>query len=158
MKMNSCRRSRLEPRSPNPGDLWVLGPHRILCGDARERASYETLLLGETAQMVFTDPPYNVRIDGNVSGLGTTKHAEFAMASGEMSDAEYTGFLRSVFRLAVRCSADGAIHFLCIDWRGLRLVLEVTDDLYTELKNICVWNKTNAGMGALYRSKHEFIL
>jgi hypothetical protein len=80
------------------------------------------------------------------------------MAFGERSDAEYTAFLRSVLRLAIRCSADGAIHFVCIDWRGLRLMLEVTDDLHTELKNICDWNKTNAGKGALYRSKHELIL
>ena len=140
------------------GDVWVLGNHRIFCGDARDRASFEAVLLGETAQMVFTDPPYNVPIDGNVSGLGAVKHAEFAMAAGEMSDAEYTGFLRSVLRLAIRCSGQGAIHFICIDWRGLRLMLEVTDDLYTELKNVCVWNKTNAGMGSLYRSKHELIL
>lgn len=141
-----------------PGDLWVLGSHRVFCGDARTQTNFEALLSGETAQMVFTDPPYNVRIEGNVSGLGGIKHGEFAMASGEMSDAEFANFLRSVLRQAIRCSADGAIHFVCINWRGLRLTLEVTDDLYTELKNICVWNKTNAGMGSLYRSKHEFIL
>src|SRR3954466_12667977 len=121
--MNSYQRLRVGHVSPTSAMCGC--SETILCGDARDRASFEAIMLGETAQMVFSDPPYNVPIDGNVSGLGAVKHAEFEMAAGEMSDAEYTGFLRSVLRLAIGCSRQGAIHFICIDWRGLRLMLEV---------------------------------
>ena len=150
----------IDPDAPPltaPGDLWQLGTHRLLCGDATEPGSFEKLLDGEAAQMVFTDPPYNVPIDGNVCGLGRIRHREFAMASGEMSEAEYAGFLETVLRLMRGYSCDGAIHFICMDWRHIRELLMVGHDVYTELKNLCVWNKTNGGMGALYRSKHELI-
>ena len=140
-----------------PGDLWQLGKHRLLCGDARDPRSFETLLDGELAQMVFTDPPYNVPIDGNVCGLGRVRHKEFAMASGEMSAAEFSNFLETVLRHLCTHSRDGAIHYICMDWRHIRELLTVGRGVYTELKNVCVWNKTNGGMGALYRSKHEFI-
>ncbi len=139
------------------GDLWTIGRHRILCGDARERASFERLMAGETAQMVFTDPPYNVAIDGHASGLGATRHRAFAMASGEMRPVEFTSFLRCVFRNLVAVSTDGAIHFVCMDWRHLREILDASEGVYTELKNLCVWAKTNAGMGSFYRSQHELI-
>jgi len=149
-----------DPEAPvvsRPGDLWEIGRHRILCGDARDRENYECLLAGEIAQMVFTDPPYNVAIDGNVSGLGATRHREFAMASGEMSSAEFTSFLRAVFRHLVAFSIDGAIHFICMDWRHLREILDASEGIYSELKNLCVWAKTNAGMGSFYRSQHELV-
>ncbi len=139
------------------GDLWEIGRHRILCGDARDRESYERLLVGEAAQMVFIDPPYNIQIDGHVSGLGATRHREFAMASGEMSAVEFTAFLRSVFRHLVAHSTDGAIHYICMDWRHLREILDASDGVYAEIKNVCVWAKTNAGMGSFYRSQHELI-
>jgi hypothetical protein len=74
------------------GDIWQIGPHRLICGDATTLETYARLLDVEKAQLVFTDPPYNVRIDGHVSGLGKVKHREFAFASGEMSEAECTGF------------------------------------------------------------------
>ncbi|MEQ1611449.1 MAG: site-specific DNA-methyltransferase [Hyphomicrobiaceae bacterium] len=105
--------------------------------------------------MVFTDPPYNVRIDGHVSGLGKTQHREFAMASGEMSVSEFTAFLKSVFSNLVEASTDGAIHFVAMDWRHMTEVPEAGRTTYTELKNLCVWSKTNGGMGSLYRSQHE---
>ena len=140
-----------------PGDLWQLGAHRLLCGDATDVRFFEKLLDGEEAQMVFTDPPYNVPIDGNVCGLGRVRHREFAMASGEMSEAEYADFLDSVLRLLRQYSCEGALHFICIDWRHIRELLTVGRNVYTELKNICVWNKSNGGMGALYRSKHELV-
>lgn len=149
-----------DPEAPvvsRPGDLWEIGRHRLLCGDARERTSYERLVAGETAQMVFTDPPYNVAIDGNVSGLGATRHRPFAMASGEMRPAEFTGFLRTVFRQLVAASRDGAIHYVCMDWRHLREMLDASDGVYAELKNLCIWAKTNAGMGSFYRSQHELV-
>lgn len=136
-------------------DIWQIGPHRLICGDSTDPEAYARLLDGERAQMVFTDPPYNVPIDGHVSGLGGNKHREFAMASGEMSAAEFTDFLRSVFSNLANASVDGAIHFIAMDWRHMREVLEAGSEAYTELKNLCVWSKTNGGMGSLYRSQHE---
>jgi DNA modification methylase len=112
----------------------------------------------DRAQMVFTDPPYNVRIDGNVSGLGKVRHREFAMASGEMSPAEFEQFLKEAFTLLARFSADGSIHFICMDWRHLGETLAAGGAAYSELKNICVWVKDNGGMGTFYRSRHELVL
>ena len=148
-----------EPSSPvtQVGDLWIAGEHHIFCGDALSPASYETVLGADCAEMVFADPPYNVEIAGNVSGLGATKHDEFAMASGEMSPAEFARFLKDSFSLVARHSIDGAVHFICMDWRHVEELMGATKEIYSELKNICVWNKSNAGMGSLYRSKHEFI-
>jgi DNA modification methylase len=105
--------------------------------------------------MVFTDPPYNVPIDGHVSGLDKIQHREFAMASGEMSKSEFTGFLRSVFDNLAAASVDGAIHFVAMDWRHMAEVLEASQSTYSDLKNLCVWAKSNGGMGSLYRSQHE---
>jgi ParB-like chromosome segregation protein Spo0J len=139
------------------GDLWALGAHRLLCGDARDVASYTSLMASEQAEMVFTDPPYNVRIDRNVCGLGRVRHREFAMACGEMTEAEFTGFLHTVFERLVAVSQDGAIHFVCMDWRHLGEMLAAGKPVYSELKNLCVWNKSNAGMGSFYRSKHELV-
>lgn len=139
------------------GDLWLLGPHRLLCGDARDPEAFVRLMDGGEAQMAFSDPPYNVRIDGHVCGLGKIRHREFAMASGEMNDAEFTAFLTSVFGNMAAVSADGAIHFLCMDWRHMREMLSAGASTYSELKNLCVWNKDNAGMGSFYRSKHELV-
>jgi DNA modification methylase len=140
-----------------PGDLWLLGEHRILCGDALVAASYQQVLGAESADMVFTDPPYNVAIPGHVSGLGAVKHKNFAMASGELSSAEFLAFLRTSLGHAAHCSINGAIHFVCMDWRHIKEVIIAGEGIYNELKNLCIWNKPNAGMGSLYRSKHELI-
>jgi DNA modification methylase len=137
------------------GDLWILGNHRLLCGDARASSDYQRLLEGQTADVVLTDPPFNVPIDGNVSGLGKVKHQEFAMASGEMSEAEFTGFLSSFLGCAKACSKDGAIMFVFMDWRHLTELSTAGRDNDLELKNLVVWAKDNAGMGSFYRSKHE---
>ena len=145
------------PATTQPGDLWLLRQHRLLCGDATKAADFEQLLAGEQAQMVFTDPPYNVPIDGHVCGLGDVKHAEFAMASGEMSDAEFTDFLRTVLGHLAAYSANGSLHFVCMDWRHLFELLSAGRDVYSEQKNLCVWAKTNGGMGSLYRSRHELV-
>lgn len=145
------------PAVTRPGDLWHIGPHRLICGDATDARTYAQLLGGEQAQLVFTDPPYNVKIDGHVSGLGAVKHREFAMASGEMTEGEFTAFLGSVFENLAAASADGAIHFVCMDWRHLGEVLAAARGHYAELKNLCVWAKTNGGMGSLYRSQHELV-
>ena len=139
------------------GDLWLLGDHRIICGDARDAAVFEQLMAGDTARLAFTDPPYNVPIDGHVCGLGLVKHREFAMASGEMTAREFTAFLHTIFMNAAEVSADGAIHFICMDWRHVEEVMRAGKGAYSELKNICVWNKDNGGMGSFYRSKHELV-
>lgn len=146
------------PRVSQTGDLWFLGPHRIICGDARQAATYAELMGTERARTVFADPPYNVRVDGHVGGLGQIKHREFTMASGEMNPAQFTAFLRNLFVNLVAYSCDGAIHFICMDWRHVGETLAAGTGLYRELKNICVWNKDNGGMGSFYRSKHEFVL
>lgn len=148
---------RATPAVTRPGDCWQIGDHFLLCADALKAESYLKLLSGKRAQMVFTDPPYNVRIARNVSGLGKAQHREFAMASGEMTQREFTAFLRQAFTRLVEFSIDGSIHFVCMDWRHIREMAEAAEDAYTELKNICVWSKSNAGMGSLYRSAHEFV-
>ena len=148
---------RAQPSVSMRGDLWCLHDHRVLCGDALERDSYKTLLQGNRASMVFTDVPYNVPIDGHAGGLGKIKHREFVMASGEMSADQYTNFLARVMRNMADFTTDGSIHDLCIDWRHAQEMLNAGSQVYSELKNICVWHKTNAGMGSLYRSQHEFI-
>ena len=140
-----------------PGDLWRLGNHRLLCGDAQEPAHFARLLGNETVDMVFTDPPYNVKIDGNVCGLGSVKHREFAFASGEMSKDEFTRFLTATLGNAAATMRDGAIAFVCMDWRHMGEMLAAGSTCFTEFKNLVVWNKSNGGMGAFYRSKHELI-
>jgi DNA modification methylase len=138
-----------------PGDIWQIGPHRLICGDSTEAETYTRLLDGERAQMVFTDPPYNVKIDGHVSGLGKVRHREFAFASGEMTGDEFAGFLKSVFANLSEAAIDGAIHFVAMDWRHIGEVMAAADGTYSAFKNLCVWSKTNGGMGSLYRSQHE---
>jgi DNA modification methylase len=139
------------------GDLWLLDRHRLLCGDARSRESFDRLLDGERVDLVFTDPPYNVPIDGHVCGLGRIRHREFAMGAGEMSRAQFTAFLQLTLGHATAACRDGAIAFVCMDWRHLRELLAAGEAVFSELKNVCVWNKTNGGMGSFYRSKHELV-
>jgi DNA modification methylase len=140
-----------------PGDLWQLGPHRLCCGDALDPATLAVLMEGDAAEMVFTDPPYNVPIEGHVSGLGKVRHREFAQASGEMSRAQFTEFLRKAFERLVENSRDGSIHFICMDWRHMAEMQEAAEGVYAELKNLIVWAKDNGGMGTFYRSRHELI-
>jgi DNA modification methylase len=150
----------IDPNAANVtrvGDLWELGKHRLLCADATESSSYAKLLGAARAEMVFTDPPYNVPIEGHVGGHGAVRHKDFVMASGEMSRGEFTSFLTTVFEALVDHTSDGSIHFVCMDWRHCQEIITAGQRAYTELKNLCVWNKDNAGMGAFYRSKHELI-
>jgi DNA modification methylase len=145
------------PAITQPGDLWQLGPHRLICGDARESEGLARLLNGEAVDLIFTDPPYNVAVDGHVGGLGRIKHREFAFASGEMTPAEFTTFLREALAPAAARCREGAIAYVCMDWRHMREMLAAGDTVFHELKNLCVWNKTNGGMGSFYRSKHELV-
>lgn len=149
----------LAPEEPvsRVGDLWLLGRHRLLCGDARDQKAIRRLLDDERVDLVFTDPPYNVRIDGHARGRGKRRHAEFAMASGEMSEAEFVAFLRRVLGNAAARSRDGALHYVCMDWRHLGELLTAGRTVYSELKNLVVWVKSNGGQGSLYRSQHELI-
>jgi DNA modification methylase len=139
------------------GDLFQLGRHRLLCGSALERASFAALLDRSQAGLVFTDPPYNVRIEGHASGLGATHHREFAMASGEMTSDQFVLFLTAALKNLAQNSSDGSVHYICMDWRHQRELLTAAKEAYGELVNLCVWVKTNAGMGSLYRSQHELV-
>lgn len=145
------------PAVTRPGDLWVLGCHRLFCGSALEKKSFQVLMQDEKANAVFIDPPYNVPIDGHASGLGKNRHREFAMASGEMSSAEFKAFLKNSCGNLASFSRVGSIHFVAMDWRHVGELLQAGGDVYSKLLNICVWTKDNGGMGSLYRSQHEFI-
>jgi ParB-like chromosome segregation protein Spo0J len=136
------------------GDLWKLGSHRLFCGDATLPETFQQLVGSNPAQMMFTDPPYNVRIRGNVSKRG---HREFPMASGEMITHEFIAFLGCALRCAWEASQDGAIHYVCMDWRHLAPLIEAAAPVYGEPKQLCVWVKDNAGMGSFYRSQHELV-
>jgi DNA modification methylase len=139
------------------GDLWIAGDHRILCGNSLDCASFSLLMGDEKASIVITDPPYNVAIDGHVGGKGSIHHREFAMASGEMEPAEFAAFLQTFMRSLVEFSVDGSLHYLFMDWRHAEELLKTGSLVYSTLKNIIVWVKSNAGMGSLYRSQHEFV-
>jgi len=139
------------------GDVWLLGNHRLICGDAQLPETYATLMVDDRARMVFTDSPYNVKICGHVCGSGAIQHREFAMASGEMDQASFTQFLANSLSGMSTVSMDGAIHFVCMDWRHIEELQNAGGDIYSELKNLIVWKKTNGGMGTFYRSQHELI-
>ena len=144
-------------RVTRPNDRWLLGEHRVLCANALEENAYAALSEGKQASVVISDPPYNLKIVGNVSGLGAVRHREFAMASGEMTGAAFTLFLTQVCSRFARHAKDGSLHYLFIDWRHIGEMLAAGRIAYTELKNIAVWVKSNAGMGSFYRSQHELI-
>ena len=140
-----------------PGILWQLGKHRVLCGSSLEQSSYSTLLGTKRAGVVFVDPPYNVTIQGNVSGNGSLHHREFQMASGEMSEFEFISFLTSSLRLLVRYSTSSSVHFVCMDWRHMGELTTAGKEVYESLLNVCVWVKHSGGMGSFYRSRHELV-
>src|SRR5581483_8516839 len=140
-----------------PGDIWLCGRHTIICADSQSEETYQRLFEDSKADMVFTDPPYNVPIHGHVSGRGRLRHREFAMASGELDKKAFTSFLKASCALMARFCGDGAMIFLCMDWRHMEELLEAGGETFTELKNVCVWVKNNGGMGSLYRSQHELV-
>jgi DNA modification methylase len=146
------------PAVSQPGDVFVLGRNRLLIGDARNPNAYEQLMQGEVAEMGIHDPPYNVRIQGNVGGRGKIKRREFACASGEMTPAEFKAFLGDTLGHCAQNSDDGAIHYVFIDWRHVGELLDAGAEVFDELKNMCVWVKNNAGQGTFYRSQHELVL
>lgn len=149
------------------GDLWQLGPHRLLCADALREESYDNLFAKdedptatsarELASLVFCDPPYNLQINGHVGGRGKIRHREFVNASGEMNSSEFTHFLTGSLRNAVRHSSDGAVLYACMDWRHAPEILDAGQAVGLDLLNLCVWVKPVGGMGSLYRSRHELV-
>jgi DNA modification methylase len=139
------------------GYIWIMGEHRLICADARSSESVAALLAGQQARMVFTDPPYNVPIDGHVGGKGKVARRDFVMGSGEMSDAEFEALLRDSLSCAATVTMAGGIHFVCMDWRSVDRLIGVGRGTYAEFKNLIVWVKDNGGMGAFYRSQHELI-
>lgn len=148
-----------EKEKTKTGDLWLLGKHRLLCGDSTKIEDVERLMEGKKANMVFTDPPYNVKVS-NISGVGKAakdKHKEFAMASGEMSEEEFIQFLTDVFTNLAAVSKDGSIHYVCMDWKHIYEIISAGRKTYTEFKQLCVWNKGTGGMRTFYRSQHELI-
>jgi DNA modification methylase len=122
-----------------------------------DKHAFSELMDGKTAAVVFTDPPYNVHIAGHATGLGCIKHKDFQMAAGEMSQAEYTDFLTKSCELLVENSRTGSLHYIFTDWRHTFELATAGRQIYSELKNVCVWVKDNGGMGSLYRSQHELV-
>ena len=145
------------PKRASFGDVWQLGEHKLICGDSTKIETYQNLMGDELADVVLTDPPYNVKISGHVCGNGKVQHEEFAMASGEMTDAEFVAFLEAFIQHNIAFSRDSSLHYIFMDWRHIYDLLHAGQKHYTELKNICVWNKDNGGMGTMYRSKHELV-
>lgn len=145
------------PPVSRTGDLWRLGQHLVLCGNALEAESYDRLLGGAPVRLTLTDPPFNVPLNGHVTKRNG-KFSEFAMGSGEMSDDQFRQFLHDAFKQIGRVSVPGAISFVFIDWRHARIMQEASDGVFFELKNFIVWVKASAGLGSFYKSRHEFVL
>lgn len=143
------------PSITQPGDMWLLGRHRLLCGNALDAADWSQLMGDDLAALVVTDPPYNVPIGGHVSGLGQHRHREFAMAVGEMDAAGFTTFLRTAMSQAYRHAKPGSLHYWAMDWRHVAEIGAAGHAAYERLINICVWQKNQPGMGSFYRSQHE---
>jgi len=139
------------------GDLWKLGKHRLLCGDALSAKNYEGVMEGRRANVVFTDPPDNARISGHVGGSGRARHRELVRASDEMSKTEFIAFLTEALTLASHHSLRGSLHYICTDWRHMGETLAGGAAAYSELNNLCVWIKDNAKIGSFYRSQHELV-
>jgi DNA modification methylase len=147
-----------QPIISKPGYLWLLRRHRVYCASALELNSYNALMEEQRAAMVFTDPPYNVPIAGHVGGLGSIHHREFQMASGELTSAEFAEFLTRICKFLGIFGMPGTLVYVCMDWRHLSELLAAGHAALFELKNICIWVKSNAGMGSFYRSQHELVL
>jgi len=140
-----------------PGDLFLLGKHRVFCGNSLDDFSYKTLMAGRRANVIFVDPPYNLPVDGNVCGHGSVHYREFAMGSGEMNEAEFTAFLSRNLRLLARHSTNASIHFVFMDWRHMGELIAAGKQAYESLLNLCVWDKGHGGLGSFYRSRHELV-
>jgi DNA modification methylase len=137
------------------GTIWQIGPHRIACGSALDPELWGELMDGREADVVISDMPFNVPVNGHVSSSG--QHSEFAQASGEMSEQEFADFVRKAFELQERYARPGSLSYQFIDWRSVELMIREGRKIYERLINLCVWVKPAAGMGSLYRSRHELV-
>lgn len=155
--LNSLPDNKTIPKRVKLGDLWILDDHLLLCGDSLDPQSYHELLGTQKAQLCFTDAPYNVKIGGHVCGKGSVKHEEFKMASGEMSKEEFTRFLSTAHENIAEYLEDGSIIFSCMDWRHIEEITQAAHQANIEMLNLCIWAKSNGGMGSLYRSQHELV-
>ncbi len=144
------------PPASSPDDIWICDRHRVMCADCRDIDANRRLMSGQVAKMMFADPPYNVKIDGHVTSGG--RHREFAVASGELSEAEFISFLTAYLTAATSVLEDGAVAFSCIDWRHICEHLIAARRAELSLLNVAVWVKTNLGLGSFYRSQHELVL
>lgn len=135
----------------------MCGLHKALCGDATEKADYAFLVGDTQIDMVFTDPPYNVPVLGHVRSRDSG-HREFAEASGEMTFDEFTAFLHAILSRMAAVSRDGALHYMRMDWPHMGEMLIASHSVYSDLLNLCVWNKSNGGMGSFYRSNTNWSL
>lgn len=140
-----------------PGDIWCLGAHRLMCGNAFLAETYEALLAGEEADKIFVDPSFKIPVNGNSSGPGRNEHFEFAEASGELSSEEFSRLLTQALELHARHSRDGALHFVCQDWKHLGEVLDAGKVAYDTLLDLCVWNKQSGEIGSSSRSQYELV-
>jgi DNA modification methylase len=145
------------PAVTRAGYIWILGQHKLICGDARDEKNYQLLLGTELAAMVFADLPYNVPIDGHVCGNGAIQHREFAMASGEMMPEEFIFFMTTIFTLLRKFSKEGSVHMQCMDWRHNFEIMMASREAGYDYLNMAVWAKHAGGMGSLYRSQHELV-
>lgn len=138
------------------GDIWTLGKHRIICGDSLQKETFAKLCDSVLADMVFSDPPYNVCVK-NIVGQGKIKHEEFAFASGEMNEIEFINFLQQSMQHMADFSKNGSVHYLCMDWRHVYEIMSASRSVYEKMLNLVIWCKQNGGMGSFYRSQHELI-
>lgn len=137
------------------GDIWTANGHRLICGDATLPETYARLLQGDQAKVTVSDPPYGVKINGHVSGLGKNNHREFVQGSDKVTKKELKKLLKKSTRQFLENSQDGALIYLWMDWRGIELLLLICRKLGLTLINLCVWGKTSPSMGSYYRSQHE---
>jgi DNA modification methylase len=141
------------------GDLWLLGRHRLICGNALSAGTYDLLMQGKQARMVLSDPPFNLVVDGFVSGLGKNRHREFRMGSGEMSESDFIAFLTAALENMKTNLLEGGLAYVFMDHRHLFELISAARATNLSHVNLCVWNKTNnPGMGSFYRSQHELCL
>ena len=146
-----------EPPVTKVGYVWILGNHKVYCGNSLDEQSYKILMGEDITELVVTDYPYNVPINGHVSGLGETKHGDFKMGCGEMSREQFIDFLITSMQHMHDFSCLGALFYFYMDWRHVYELISAGEDVFGELKQLCVWAKENAGMGAFYRSRHELV-
>lgn len=139
-------------------DLWILGEHKLLCGDATDPDAYMVLLEGELADVIFTDMPWNIPIKGFASGLGKTKHQDFVQGAGEMSEDEFIAFACDFHELGAKHLVKGGMFYSCIDFRSVHIIMAAGMASGLRHLNTAVWNKGSGGMGMLYRNAHEFVV